>query len=75
MFKNKNLVTQKAQKSNTIVIFGCISKLSKIFEDTSKFERVNIGEWKVLNHLTQREKRMICLLKSLDDQNETSEKD
>ena len=46
----------------------------QIFEETSKFKRTNIGEWKVLNHLTQREKR-ICLLKSLDDHDEISEKD
>ena len=35
---------------------------------------MNIGEWKVLNHLTHGEKR-IYLLKSLDDHDEISEKD
>ena len=51
LVKNKDLVIQKAGKGNDIVILNrsdYISKLKKILEDTSKFERVNIVEGKVL---------------------------
>ena len=49
LVKNKDLVIQKADKGNNIVIVNrsnYISKLSKILEDTSKFKRVNIEERK-----------------------------
>ena len=51
LVKNKDLVIQKAGKGNDIVILNrsdYISKLKKILEDTSKCERVNIVEGKVL---------------------------
>ena len=44
-------------------------------DDTSKFKRVNIKQGKALNHLIHMEERIICLLKSLEDQGETSEKE
>ena len=52
-----------------------ISNLSKILEDTSKFKRVNIEEGEALNHLTHIEERIIRLLKSVEGQSETSEKE
>ena len=51
-----------------------ISKLSKILEDTSKFNRVNVEEGKALNGVIHMEERIIRLLKSLEDQGEISEK-
>ena len=54
LVKNKDLVIQKAGKGNNTIVLNrsdYVSKLSKIFEDTSKFKRVNIGEGKALNHL------------------------
>ena len=75
--KNKDLVIQKADKGNNIVILNrsdYISKLSKILEDTSKLKRVNIEKGKALNHLIHMEEQLICLLKSLEDHSEISEK-
>ena len=75
--KNKDLVIQKADKGNNIVILNrsdYISKLTKIFEDTSKFKRVNIDQRKALNHLIHTEEQIICLLESLEDQGKVSEK-
>ena len=66
------------EKVNNVVTLSrsdCISKLSKILEDTSKFKRVNVEEGKALNHLINMEERIISLLKSLEDQGEISEKE
>ena len=49
-----------------------ISKISKILEDTSTFKRVNVEEGKALNHLNYMEEQIIRLLKSFEDQGETS---
>ena len=76
--KNKDLVIQKADKGNNIIILNrsdYISKLSKILEDTSKFRIVNIEEGKALNHLIHMEERIIRLFKSLEDQGKISEKE
>ena len=78
LIKNKDIVIQKADKGNNIIILNrsdYISELSKILEDTSKFKRVNIEEGKALNHLIHMEERIIRLLKSLEDQGEISEKE
>ena len=78
LVKVKDLVIQKADKGDNIVILNrsdYISKLSKILDDTSKFKRVNIKQGKALNHLIHMEERIICLLKSLEDQGEISEKE
>ena len=76
--KNNDLVIQKADKDNNIIVLNrsdYISKLSKILEDTSKFKRVNIEEGKALNHLIHMEERIIRLFKSLEDQGKISEKE
>ena len=78
LVKNKDIVIQKADKGNNIVIYNrsdYISKLSKILEDTSKFKRVNIEEGKSLNNFIHMEERIIRFLKSLEDQGEISEKE
>ena len=78
LVKTKDIVIQKADKDNNIVILNSsdyISKLSKILEDTSKFERVSIEEGKALNHLIHMKERIIRLLKSLKDEGEISEKE
>ena len=70
LVKNKNLVIQKADKGNKIIVLNrsdYISKLIKILEDTSNFRIVNIEERKPLNHLIHMEERIIRLLKSLED--------
>ena len=78
LLKNKDIVIQKADKSNNIVILNksdYVFKLSKILKDISKFKRVNIEEGKVLNRLIHMEERIIRLLKSLEGQGEISEKE
>ena len=78
LVKTKDIVIQKADKDNNVVILNSsdyISKLSKILEVTSKFERVNIEEGKALNHLIHMKERIIRLLKSLKDEGEISEKE
>ena len=50
--KQKHLVIQKADKSNTVVITeknAYINKMEEIVSDTSKFEKINIEEDKKLN--------------------------
>ena len=76
LVKNKDLIIQKEDNGNDIVILNrsdYISKLSKILEDTSKFKRVNIDKGKALNHLIEMEERIIGPFKSLEDQVEISE--
>ena len=78
LVKNKDLLIQKADKGNNVVILNrrdYISKLSKILEDNSKFKRVNIEEGKALNHLIHMEERIIRLLKSLEDEGEIFKKE
>ena len=78
LVKNKDLVIQKADKGNNVIVLNrsdYISKLGKILEDTSKFKRVNIEERKALNNLIHMEEQIIRLLKSLEDQGEISEKE
>ena len=50
LVKNKDIVIQKADKGNNIVILNkidYISNLSKILDDISKFQRVNIKQEKI----------------------------
>ena len=78
LVENKDIVIQKTDKGNNVIILNrsdYISKLSKILEDTSKFKWVNVKEGRALNHLIHMEERIIRLLKSLEDQGEISEKE
>ena len=58
--KNKHLVIQKADKSNTVVITGnnaYINKMKEIVSENAKFEQTNIEEYKQLNFLLKSEKK------------------
>ena len=58
LIKNKDIVIQKANKGNNVVILNrsdYISNLTKILEDTSKFKRVNVEKGKASNHLIHME--------------------
>ena len=76
--KNKDIIIQKAEKRNSVVILNrsdYVSKPIKILEEISKIKRVNVEERKTFNHLIHMEERIIRLFKSLEDQGEISEKE
>ena len=78
LVKKRDLLIQKAEKGNKIVIHDrsdYISKLTKISKDASKSKRVNIEERKALNRFINLEERIIRLLTNLQDQFEVSEKE
>ena len=76
LVKNKDLVIQKADKSNTVVILNkdYIFKMTEILSDTSKFQKLSIDKNKVLNHIVHMEDRIIEVLKNLKDKQQISEK-
>ena len=68
--KNKNIVIQKADKGNTIVILDKISYMSAIEEilnDHTKFSNLDIPAVKEINHITNLEKRISSDLNLLKD--------
>ena len=76
--KQKHLVIQKADKGNTVVITGknaYINKMKESISDTTKFEQINIEEDKQLNFLLKSEKKVIDLIKSLENEGKISEKE
>ena len=76
--KQKYLVIQKADKDNTVVITeknAYINKMKKIVFDTTKFEQINIEEDKQLNFLLKSEKKVIDLIKRLENEGKISEKE
>ena len=62
LLKQKHLVIQKANKGNTVVITeknAYISKMKEIISDTTKFEQMNIEEYRKLNFLLKSEKMLL----------------
>ena len=54
LIKNKDLVIQKADKGNNVVILNKNDynlDMKKILSDTSKFQKLSIDKNKVLNHI------------------------
>ena len=77
LIKNKDVVIQKADKGNTVVILNKKDynlKMKKILSDTSKFHKLFIDQNKVLNHIINMENRIISVLKKLKDKNQVSDK-
>ena len=72
---NKELIIQKADKGNTVVLLnrkGYISKMILILVNISKFQKIKIDDSKVLNHSIQMEnnfknlkKKKTFLIKSI----------
>ena len=63
LIKNKDLVIQKADNDNMVVILNKKDynlKMKKILSDTSKFHKLSIDQNKVLNHIVNMENRIIC---------------
>ena len=68
--KNKNVVIQKADKGNTVVVLdkcSYISAIEEILNDNSKFSKLNILASKEINHIANLEIRIISELKLLKD--------
>ena len=60
LIRNKELIIQKADKGNAVVILNrkdYISKMKLILADTSKFKKIQVDGSKVLNHLIDLENR------------------
>ena len=77
LIKNKDLVIQKADKGNTVIILNKNDydlKMKKILSDTSKFHKLSFDQNKVLNHIVNMENRIISVLKKLKDKNQISDK-
>ena len=65
LMRNKELIIQKADMGNTVVLLNrkdYISKMKLIFADTLKFKKTQIDGSKVLNHLIQMENNIVELL-------------
>ena len=78
LHKQKPLVIQKADKGKSVVIAkknACTSKIKEIICEISKFEQIDIKEDKQLNILLKSEKKVIELLKRLENEDTVSEKE
>ena len=70
MSKNKNIVIQKEDKDNTVVILdksSYISAIEEILNDNSKFSKLDILAGIEINHLINPEKRITPELKLLNN--------
>ena len=75
LLKNKDIIVQKADKGNTVVILNredCVCKIKNILNENSKFQKVYIDHDKILNHLIYMENRVTNVLKFLRDKKEIS---
>ena len=78
LIKNRDLVIQKADKGNIVVILNkndyYISKMNVILKDFCKFQKLSTDQNKVLNHTVHMENRTIDVLKTLKNKKISSEK-
>ena len=75
LLKNKDIIVQKGDKGNTIVILNrkdCVCKMKKILNDKLKFQKVYIDHDKILNPLIHMENRVTDVLKNLRGKKEIS---
>ena len=64
--KNKKLVIQKADKGNTVVIINKNAyKTKNILSDFTKFKKIEFGDDKQLNSLTNSERKLKDIIKLL----------
>ena len=76
MNNENNLVIQKADKGNTIVILDKDSYLKSVetlWKDSSKFKSIPVAPGKGLNYVINSEKRVADLLNKLKNKNAVSE--
>ena len=70
LLKNKDIIIQKADKGNTVVILNrkdYVCKMKNILNGSSKFHKVYIDHDKILNHLIHMENIVTDVLKNLRD--------
>ena len=75
LLKNKDIIIQKADKGNIVVILNrkdYVCKMKNILNDNSKFYKVYLDHDKILNHLIQMENRVTDVLRNLRDKKEIS---
>ena len=69
LLKNKDIIVQKTDKGNTVVILNrkdYVCKKKNILNDSSKFHKVYIDHDKILNHLIHMENKVTDVLKILE---------
>ena len=69
LLKKKDIIIQKADKGNTVVILNrkdYVCKMKNILNGSSKFHKVYIDHDKILNHLIHMENRVTDVLKILE---------
>ena len=77
LIRNKELIIQKADKANTVVLVNrknYISKMKLNLANTSRFKKIQIDGSKVLNHLIHMENEIVEFLKKLKEKQEISDK-
>ena len=70
ILKNKDIIVQKADKGNTVVILNrkdYVWKMKNILIDKSNFQKVYIDHDKILNNVIHMENRLTDVLKNLRD--------
>ena len=75
LLKNKDIIVQKVDKGNTVVILNrkdYVCKMKNILNDKSKFQKIYMDHDKVSNHLIHMENRVTDVLKNLRDKKEIS---
>ena len=73
--KNKDIVIQKSDKSNSVVIVDketYIKRMENILSDERRFERVTLKNDAFLNFVLNQEKRIDTIFKNLVDSNSMS---
>ena len=74
--KNKNIVIQKSDKGNSVVVVDkadYLDKMDNLLNDTRKFEKINLKNDGILNFAINQEKRVENILKKLVASNSISE--
>ena len=77
LIKNRDLVIQKADKGNIVVILNkndYTSKMKIVLSDSCKFKKLSIDQNKDLNHIVYMENRIIDVFKKVKNKEVISEK-
>ena len=75
--KNKNIVIQKSDNSNSVVVVhkaDYLDKMDNLLNDTRKFENINLKSDGILNFVINQEKHFDNILKKLVASNSISKK-